>query len=83
MNGTESSSRFVTWNSWSSWSSPVGLGIFFLTTALAVAIGLYALLNLIGTGIQLFSPPQQMMYSPQELQQLEAQQGTTSGTPAQ
>ncbi len=62
--------KFDTWNSWSSWSSPVGLGIFFLTTALAGAIALYALLNLLGTALSLARPEpsqaQMMQYAPQQ-----------------
>lgn len=44
------------WNAprlWSSWNSPVGLGFFLFTASLAFAITLYAILNIIGTFMQL------------------------------
>ncbi len=41
---------------WSSWCSPVGLGIFFLTTALGAAIAVYTLLNLIGAIMSFVHP---------------------------
>ncbi|CAN5762943.1 hypothetical protein BH11PAT2_BH11PAT2_03080 [soil metagenome] len=47
---------------WSSWCSPVGLGVFFLTTALAAAIALYTILNLIGAVMTLSHPAQQYSY---------------------
>lgn len=51
-----------TWQSWSSWSSPVGLGIFYLTSALAAAIVIYTLLNLAGTVAELAHPAPSYSY---------------------
>ncbi|MEO6536716.1 MAG: hypothetical protein ABIT47_03395 [Candidatus Paceibacterota bacterium] len=52
---------------WSSWCSPVGLGIFFVTTALAAAIALYTILNLIGAVMTLSNPTPSYSY-PAEIQ---------------
>ncbi|MDB5189934.1 MAG: hypothetical protein JWN49_260 [Parcubacteria group bacterium] len=52
---------------WSSWCSPVGLGVFFLTTALAAAIALYTILNLIGAIMTLSHPAQSYSY-PSDMQ---------------
>jgi len=43
-------------NYWASWCSPVGLGVFFITTALAAAIAIYTILTLI-TGIMSLTRP--------------------------
>ncbi|MDB5245132.1 MAG: hypothetical protein JWN90_237 [Parcubacteria group bacterium] len=54
---------------WSSWCSPVGLGLFFLTTALAAAIALYTILNLIGAIMTLSHPAQSQSYTyPSDMQ---------------
>ncbi len=52
---------------WASWCSPVGLGIFAMTSAIALAVTLYAVLNIIGVVISLSQ--QQQSYSAQEMQQ--------------
>jgi hypothetical protein len=66
---------------WFGWKSPVGLGIFFITTALALAILLYTLLNLVVSVSEALHPAAQSQgMSAQELQQLEgAQQGGSTG----
>ena len=66
------------WKSWSSWQSPVGLGIFFLTTALAAAIALYALLNLLGAVMSLARPAPTYSY-PSDMPMT---QTVPEGTPA-
>ena len=44
-------------HSWQkSWKSPVSLGIFFLTTALAIAVLLYTILNVIGAVAEAMHP---------------------------
>jgi hypothetical protein len=43
-------------NYWASWCSPVGLGIFFITTALAAAVAIYAILSIV-SGIMALSHP--------------------------
>jgi hypothetical protein len=53
---------------WASWCSPVGLGIFFFTTALAAAIALYTILNLIGAVMTLSHPASQSYTYPSEMQ---------------
>lgn len=73
--------RFGMWKSWSSWSSPVGLGIFLLTTALALAIFLYTVLNLVGAVLEASHPATASQgISAQEMQQLEAQSGSAGGS---
>ncbi|MBA3788976.1 hypothetical protein H0X32_01100 [Patescibacteria group bacterium] len=76
-----SEARFGMWQSWSSWSSPVGLGVFFLTTALALAVVLYALLSLVGAVLQATRPVDNgQALTQQELQQALQQQVQPSGT---
>jgi len=43
-------------NYWASWCSPVGLGIFFVTTAFGAAVAVYTLLSLV-TGIMSLTHP--------------------------
>ena len=74
----------VTWNSWSSWSSPIGIGFFFLTGALALAILLYTLLNLFVSVEEALHPaPASQGMTAQELQQLEGAGVAPTGTAAQ
>lgn len=67
----------------SNWKSPVSLGIFFLTTALAIAVLLYTILNVAGAVLEAMHPADAGQgMSAQEMQQLEQQmpaQGATSG----
>ena len=67
--------------SWSGWKSPIGLGFFFITTALALAIVLYTLLNLFVSIDEALHPAAQSQgMSAQELQQLEQSAPASSGT---
>jgi hypothetical protein len=68
----------------SNWKSPVALGTFFLTTALAIAVVLYTILNVVGAVLAAAHPADQGM-SAQDMQQLEQQipaQGAPSGSDA-
>ena len=38
---TENMSHWRAWGSWFSWGSPIGLGLFFVETAIAIAILVY------------------------------------------
>jgi len=42
--------------SWSSWKSPIGLGFFLVTAAIAAAVALYTIFTLI-SGIMTLSQP--------------------------
>jgi heme/copper-type cytochrome/quinol oxidase subunit 3 len=69
---------------WSSWKSPVGLGIFLLTSTLAFAILLYTLLNLVvSVGEALHPAAASQGMSAQELQQLEQQVPAQGGAATQ
>ena len=77
MESKNSDGKFGMWKSWSSWASPVGLGFFFLTSALALAILLYTLLNLVVSIDETLHPAAQSQgMSAAELQQLEGAQAT-------
>jgi hypothetical protein len=82
MDTKNSDSKMGIWKSWSSWVSPVGLGIFFLTTSLALAILLYTILNLVVSIEEAVHPAASQGMSAQELQQLE-QQAPTEGSATQ
>lgn len=60
---------------WASWCSPVGLGIFLFTAAIALAVALYAILNIIGVIMSVHSSSAQPSYSAQDMQQLQQQMG--------
>lgn len=60
---------------WASWCSPVGLGIFLMTAAIALAVGLYAILNIVGVIVSLHASSEQHSYSAQDMQQLQQQMG--------
>jgi hypothetical protein len=62
--------------SWSSWKSPVGLGIFLITSSIALAIFLYTVLNLVGAVLQASHPASQGGISAQQMQQLQQQMQT-------
>jgi len=71
----------------SNWKSPVSLGFFLITAALALAIVLYTILNLVGVIEEAAHPAaSDSGMSQQEMQQLMQQapaSGDTTGTPGQ
>jgi hypothetical protein len=75
--------RFSMWNSWSSWSSPVGLGIFLFTAALAAAIVIYAVGNIVVALHQTAAPSEYMPSQEMPMQGDAVQPGAPEGAAAQ
>ncbi len=71
------------WGWQNNWKSPISLGFFLLAAALALAIFLYTILNLVGTILEATHPAaSQDGMSAQELQQLEQSAPASDGSTA-
>lgn len=69
---------------WATWCSPVGLGIFFITTAIGAAVAVYTILTLVSGIMSLMRPAPNYMYStsgayPAEMQTSSGAAGATVG----